>query len=129
MEIRTIGTMDFIFQDCKEEHGHFTILTRRIDENGKKITYMAKIRRKEKSAFEDLRDNRGGIHGATYFKKLYSFNSDSISLWYSADVGRCCSIWLYQEGEYSQGFYYSKIDYDYTHDFMITEKYRKNKIT
>lgn len=37
MEIRTIGEFDFIFQDCKGENGHFIILTRRIDENGKKL--------------------------------------------------------------------------------------------
>lgn len=116
-ERRTIKDLEFIF---KEGDGHFTISTIRED-----IEYVVKIRKKEKSAFEDFRDHRGGVNGFSYFKPLYKWSEGHISLWYSADVGRCCSTNLNRKGSYSQKFYYNKIDYDYTHDFMIPMKYRK----
>lgn len=119
MEKRTIGEFEFLF---KAMNGWFEISTIRED-----IKYVVRIRKREKSAFEDFKDHKGGLNGASYFKGWYNEKSGYIRLWYSADVGRCCTINLYRNGEYSQDFYFNRIDYDYTHDWMEPTRYKIRK--
>lgn len=96
------------------------------DGNGGKIsithdgsTYRGCIRKKEKSAFDDLRKYSYGC-------RTLHFDGDKFWLYYSADVGRCVGISLYDEKKYDQKWYYDQLKYDYTHDCMISKKYKTN---
>lgn len=74
--------------------------------------YYAGIRNKDKSAFDDLYNP---IFGTTrILTKIFNY----ISLYYSADVGRCIEIRLYKKGDYNQKWYFDQIKYSHTHDLM-----------
>lgn len=116
MSLAMVSGFDFVFE---EHDGWFRIKT--IHDG---IQYYANIRKQERSAFDDLKCGRWGVHGACFYK--YSADRyGKMHLWYSADVGRSCSIYLYPAGAFSQKVYFTGVDYSYSHDEMIPCKWRQ----